>query len=131
MGGVGAVEFEPAETVFQIARVGEGEGFGDLDDEAAFDELEGLRVLFRVLVLILCAWYLAQDLDARFGGVADDCKQRQADTQGDAEGKRVEDCGGEDEEHKNKFRPAADVNEEFNVMGSFFNEGVANDRYHG
>lgn len=66
VGGVGTVEFESPETVFQVACVGKGEGFGYLDDEAAFDEFEGLGVVFRVLKLVLCAWYFAQDLNARF-----------------------------------------------------------------
>ena len=64
---VGAVELESPEAVFEIARVGEGEGFGDLDDEAAFDELEGFGVVLRVLELVLGARYFAQDLYAGFG----------------------------------------------------------------
>ena len=66
MGGVGTIEFESPETVFKVAGVSEGEGFGYFDDEAAFDEFKGLGVIFRVLKLVLCAWYFAQDLYARF-----------------------------------------------------------------
>lgn len=66
VGGIGTVEFESPETVLEIAGVGEGEGLGYLDDEAAFDEFECFRVIFRVLKLVLCAWYFAQDLYARF-----------------------------------------------------------------
>lgn len=66
VGGVGAVEFESPETVFEIAGVGKGEGFGYFDDQTAFDELEGLRIELGVLELVLCAWHFAQDLNPRF-----------------------------------------------------------------
>ena len=66
VGGVGAVEFKSTETVFEISGVGKGEWFGYLDDQAAFDEFEGLRIDLCVLKLVLCAWYFAQDLYARF-----------------------------------------------------------------
>lgn len=59
VGGGGAVELESPETVFEIARVCESEGFGHLDDEAAVEEFEGLGVIFRVLELVLCAWHFA------------------------------------------------------------------------
>lgn len=66
VGGGGAVEFESSEAVLEVAGVGEGEWFGYLDDEATFDEFEGLGVLFRVFELVLCAGYFAKDLYARF-----------------------------------------------------------------
>ena len=131
MGGVRAVELESPETVLEVARVGEGEGFGDLDDEAALDEFEGLGVFLCVFELVLRAGDFAEDLDAGFGGVADDGEDGEADAEGDAEGEGVEDCGGEDEEHEGEFRPAADVEEEFDVVGGFFDKGVGDDGYHG
>lgn len=67
VGGVGAIELKSPETILEVARVGKGEGFRDLDDEAAFDELERLRVVFSVLELVLRAWYFAEDLYAGFG----------------------------------------------------------------
>lgn len=66
VGGIGAIELESPETVFEVTGVGKGEGFRDLDDEAAFDELEGLGVVFGVLELVLRAWYFAEDLYAGF-----------------------------------------------------------------
>ena len=129
--GGGAVELEATEAVLEVARVGERERFGDLDDEAALDELERLRVLLRVLVLVLRPRHLAQDLDAGLGGVPDDGEEGEADAEGDAEGEGVEDCGGEDEEHEGQFGPAADVDEEFDVVGGFFDEGVGDDGDHG
>ena len=131
VGRVGAVELESAEAVLKIARVGEGERFRHLDDEAAFEEFEGLGVVFRVFKLVLGAGDFAEDLDARFGGVADDGEEGEADTEGNAEGQGVEDCGGEDQEHEGQFRPTADVDEEFDVVGGFFHEGIGNDGYHG
>ena len=126
-----AVELESAETVLEIAGIRKGEGFGDLDDEAALDEFEGLRVLLCVFELVLRAGDLAEDLDAGFRGVADDGEEGEADAEGDAEGEGVEDCGGEDEEHEGEFGPAADVEEEFDVVGGFFDEGVSDNGYHG
>ncbi len=72
VGGGSAVELESPEAVLEIAGVGKGEGLRYLDDKTAFDEFEGLRILFRVLVLILCAWYFSQDLNARFCRMPDD-----------------------------------------------------------
>lgn len=48
VGVVRAVELEPAEPVLELARVGERQGLGDLDDEAALDKLERVRVLLGV-----------------------------------------------------------------------------------
>ena len=129
--GVRAVELESAETVLEIAGISKGEGFRDLDDEAALDELEGLRVFLCVFELVLRAGDFAEDLDAGFCGVADDGEEGEADAEGDAEGEGVEDCGGEDEEHEGEFGPAADVEEEFDVVRGFFDEGVGDDGYHG
>ena len=131
VGGIRTVELESPEAVLEIARVGEGEGFGDLDDEAAFDEFEGLRVFLCVLELVLCAGYFAQDLDARFCGVADYREEGEADAKGDAEGQGVEDRGGEDEKHESEFRPAADVEKKLDVVGGFLDKGVGNNGYHG
>ena len=129
--GVCAVELESAETVLEVACIRKSEGFRDLDDEAALDEFEGLRVFLCVFELVLGAGDFAEDLDAGFGGVADDGEDGEADAEGDAEGQGVEDCGGEDEEHEGEFGPAADVEEEFDVVGGFFDEGVGDDGYHG
>ncbi len=130
VGGGSAVELESPEAILEIAGVGKGEGLRYLDDEAAFDEFEGLRILFRVLVLILCAWYFAQDLNARFCRMPDNGEKREADAQGNAKGQGVEDGGGEDKEHESKFRPATDVDEEFDVVGGFFDKRIGNDGYH-
>ena len=129
--GIRAVELESPETILEITRIRKSEGFRDLDDEAALDELEGLRVLLCVFELVLGAGDLAEDLDAGFCGVADDGEEGEADAEGDAEGQGVEDCGGEDEEHEGELGPAADVEEEFDVVGGFFDEGVGDDGYHG
>ena len=131
VGGIRAVELESAETVLEVAGISKGEGFGDLDDEAAFDEFEGLRVLLCVFELVLRAGDFAEDLDAGFCGVADDGEDGEADAEGDAEGEGVEDCGGEDEEHEGEFRPAADVEEELDVVGGFLDKGVGDHGYHG
>ena len=112
VGGGGAVELEAAETGFQVTGVGEGEGFGDFDDEAAGDEFEAVRVVFGVFPFVggdvggvgsgggggggRKRRDFAEDLDARFGAVADDGEEGEADAEGDAEGERVEDCGYED-----------------------------------
>ena len=58
-------------------------------------------------------------------------EERKADTQGNAKGQGIEDCSGEDEEHEGKFRPATDVDEEFDIMRGLLDEGIGNDGYHG
>ena len=124
VGGGGAVEFEAPQPVLQLARVGEGQGFGDLDDEAAVEEFDLVGARFGVFELVLRAGDFAEDLDSRFGGVADDGEEGEADAQSDAEGERVEDCGEEDEGHEEEFGPGVDVKEEIDVVRGFFDERV-------
>lgn len=131
MSGRGAVELQPPEAAFQIARVGEGEGFRDLDDQAPFHEFHPFRVAFGVLELCFLPGHLAEDLYSRLGGVADDGEEGQADPESDAEGEGVEDCGEEDEGHEDEFGVCADMDEEGNVVGGFFDQGVGNYRDHG
>lgn len=49
-----AVIFQTAETVFQVAGVGECERFWDLNDQCAFDQLDFLRVEFGVVEAVVC-----------------------------------------------------------------------------
>lgn len=72
VGGGGAVEFQPSQPAFEIARVGEGQRFRDLDDQAAVDEFHLVRARFRVFELVRGARDFAQDLDAGLCGVFDD-----------------------------------------------------------
>ena len=81
-----AVELQAAEAALQIACVGEGQRFGDLDDEAALDELElVVWSVFRVLETVR-AWDSTEDLDPWASRVLDDGEEREADADGDAEG---------------------------------------------
>ena len=131
MGGGGTIELESPETVLEISSIGESERFWDLDNEAAFDEFESLRVVLCVFKLVLRAGYFAEDLYTGFGRVSDDGEERETDAQRNSKRQRVEDCGGENEEHESKFRPATDVNEEFDVVRGFLDKGISDNGYHG
>lgn len=131
VGGGGAVAFEAPQPALEVARVGEGQGLGDLDDEAAVEEFDGVGAGFGVLVLVARAGDFAEDLDSRFGGVADDREEGEADAQSDAEGEGVEHRGEEDEEHEEEFVPGLDVKEEIDVVRGFFDERVGDHRDHG
>ena len=104
VGGGGAIQLEAPQSGFQIAGISEGEGLGDLDDQAAFDELQAVRAILGVFPGVGgivggvggVGGDFAEDLDARLGAVADDAEEGEADTQGDAEGEGVEDGGEED-----------------------------------
>lgn len=50
--GRGAVVFQAGQAGPQVACVGEGEGLGDLDDQAPFDELQAVGVEFGVGELV-------------------------------------------------------------------------------
>ena len=131
MGGGGAVAFEAPQPALEVARVGESQGLGYFDDEAAVEEFDGVGAGFGVLVLVSRAGDFAEDLDSRFGGVADHGEEGEANAQSDAEGERVEDCGEEDEGHEEEFGPGVDVKEEIDVVRGFFDERVGDHRDHG
>ncbi|KAL9023425.1 MAG: hypothetical protein Q9196_007206 [Gyalolechia fulgens] len=126
-----AVKLEAGQAALQIARVDEGQGFGDLDDEAAVDELDVAGRGFGVVEFGGGAGDFAEDLDAGFGGVADDGEEGEADAEGDAEGEGVEDCGEEDEGHEEELRDGAEAEEEGDVVRGFFDEGVGDYGDHG
>lgn len=57
--------------------------------------------------------------------MVNDAKDRETDAAGDANGERVEDCGGEDDEDQKELGPAADVEEEAQVVWGFFDERIS------
>ena len=100
MSSICAVEFEPTEAILQIACICEGERFRNLDDQAALDELNVLRVYLCVFKPVLSPRYFAQDLDAGFGGVTDNLEDGETNAEGNSEIKGVEYRGEEYEEHQ-------------------------------
>lgn len=74
----GTVEFQTPQAVLQITCVGEGERFGNLDDQSAFDELHIFRMKLGVVKACCCATDLAQNLDAGVGCVPNEDYHRQA-----------------------------------------------------
>ena len=54
MCGCGTIELEASKTALEIACVRKGQGFRDLDDQAAFHKFQALGMLFSVLELVMC-----------------------------------------------------------------------------
>ena len=61
----------------------------------------------------------------------DDAKEGEPNSESDAKRKGVEDCGEENKGHKEEFGPGVDMQEEENVVGGFFDEGIGYYRDHG
>lgn len=118
VGGAGAVVFEAREARAQVAGVGEGEGFWDFDDETAFDEFQAAWVELRVGELVRGAGHAAEDLDARTHRVLDQAQDGQADADADAALEVPDDGDPEDEAHEEQLGPAADAQEELDVVGA-------------
>lgn len=56
--------------------------------------------------------------------MADDLKQGQSNAGCDAKGEGVEDGREEDDEHEEELGEGADADEEIDVVGGFFDQGV-------
>ena len=77
------VMLQPSKTILQIARVGEGQRLGDLDDHAAFDEF---NVWMRLCVFeFVGSGAATHDLDPGTCAVFDDGEEGESDPNGDAE----------------------------------------------
>jgi len=126
-----AMRHQPIQPGLQFARVRKRERFRDFDNQDTPDKLKPTGVRLCVFKPIEGPPFAAEDLDARAGGVVDDAKDGEADAAGDADREGVEDCCGEDEEDEEELGVAADVVEEVEVVGGFFDEGVGYDGYHG
>ena len=76
---------EPLQPVLEVARVGERQRLGDLDDETALDELDVGRRGGLGVLKVVCARHAAEDLDPRPRAVSDHHHERHADAGGDAQ----------------------------------------------
>ena len=123
------IKLQATQTCLELARVGESQRLGDLDDEAAVNELDAVSVRLGVLESA-CSRHAAENLDAGAGRVADDLEDGEAYSDGDTEGEGVEYCGEEDDGHEAELAPAADAEEEGDVVGGFLDEGNGDDRDH-
>lgn len=114
-----SVPVDPPEPPREVARVCEGEGFPDLNDQdmvGLFKEARGVLDRFpgaghRVAT---------EDVDPRTGGVFDDFDQTDAHTHRDASWDAPEEGGEEYQSHCGKVGIGVDLGEEDNVMRSFF-----------
>jgi len=59
--------------------------------------------------------------------MANDLQQGQANPDGHASSEREEDGSEQDDGHKAEFFPSADLEEELNVVGAFFDKGPGDD----
>lgn len=125
------VVFQTLQPVLEIASVEKGKRFWDLDDQAAFDEFQAIRIHLCVGELVRSAWHAAEDLDARACGVADETKDRETNANTNAALEIPKDGHDEDETHQDELRPATDTEEELDVVRCFFDEGIGHDGDHG
>lgn len=96
------IQFQSAETVPEVAGIGESERLRYLDDQGSFDRFDVLGVKFGIIEST-SPRYFSQDLNTRLCGVSNQDEDRKPDAQRNAQLQGIENRRSEDEDHQSQL----------------------------